>query len=347
MPNSVVLSSEAIERPAIGAHTAIAQIRGVEWVILCFLIYSAIAAELLPIPSEAAHRVILLNSIVILFCGLLVLLDRGKGALAPGIARDWMPLAVLEFVYQEMGWFVTQYHDHALEGKWVTWDRLFLNGGAKAAIEVFGPVLPSVLEVSYSLVYTLGPISLAALYLYRRRDRVDRFLIIFVTGVLLCYAQFPFWPSEPPRTLFAGQDFPAFDTIFRRFNFWLLGNYGIHTSVFPSAHVGAAFAAAFGMSRALPERKWLGRALFGIALFIALATVYGRYHYLADAAAGLLMAIVALALSWLLEGKVEQPQPASNTDIGERWCILMHHAPMWPIHGYYRCRTCGRRFPFP
>ena len=156
---------------------------------------------------------------------------------------------------------------------------------------------PSLLEIAYSLVYVLGPFSVAMLYVYRRRERVDRFLFVFTLGVLLCYAQFPFWPSEPPRTVFPGQDFPSYDTVFRRFNWWMLGGYGIHTSVFPSAHVAGAFSAALGMWIALPERRWVARFLFVMAVLIATATVYGRYHYLADAAAGLVMAVLALVLT--------------------------------------------------
>jgi hypothetical protein len=30
-----------------------------------------------------------------------------------------------------------------------------------------------------------------------------------------------------------------------------------------------------------------------------------------------------------------------------QWCRLMHDAPMWPIHGVYRCRTCGQSYPVP
>ncbi len=30
---------------------------------------------------------------------------------------------------------------------------------------------------------------------------------------------------------------------------------------------------------------------------------------------------------------------------GEIWCRMMHESPMWPIHGHYECRTCGRRYP--
>jgi hypothetical protein len=32
---------------------------------------------------------------------------------------------------------------------------------------------------------------------------------------------------------------------------------------------------------------------------------------------------------------------------GTFWCDSMHDAPMWPIHGEYECRICGRRYPVP
>ena len=33
--------------------------------------------------------------------------------------------------------------------------------------------------------------------------------------------------------------------------------------------------------------------------------------------------------------------------LGNRWCDLMHDSPMWPIHGQYQCRTCGRHYLVP
>jgi len=180
-----------------------------------------------------------------------------------------------------------------------------LRGGARAVIESIGPVIPSILEISYALVYALAPFAIALLYAYGRREMVDEFLFVFAVGVLLCYAQFPFWPSDPPRVVFPGQDLPSYATAFRRFNLWMLGNYGIHTSVFPSAHVAGAFAAAFGAMRALPERRWVSRFLLVIASLIAIATVYGRYHYLVDALAGLLVALAAFgARTWLSDRKI-------------------------------------------
>ena len=33
--------------------------------------------------------------------------------------------------------------------------------------------------------------------------------------------------------------------------------------------------------------------------------------------------------------------------IGWLWCTLMHNSPMWPIHGHYECRVCGRQHAVP
>jgi|KBSSwiStaDraftv2_1062776.scaffolds.fasta_scaffold2249615_2 hypothetical protein len=33
--------------------------------------------------------------------------------------------------------------------------------------------------------------------------------------------------------------------------------------------------------------------------------------------------------------------------LAEIWCKTMHGSPMWPSHGHYECRTCGREYPVP
>lgn len=33
----------------------------------------------------------------------------------------------------------------------------------------------------------------------------------------------------------------------------------------------------------------------------------------------------------------------TQTRIGTLWCRVMHAEPMWPAHGQYECRRCGRR----
>jgi len=33
--------------------------------------------------------------------------------------------------------------------------------------------------------------------------------------------------------------------------------------------------------------------------------------------------------------------------VGDLWCRVMHPAPMWPVHGYYRCPACWRQYIVP
>ncbi|HEY6347512.1 MAG TPA: phosphatase PAP2 family protein [Bryobacteraceae bacterium] len=292
----------AIQR--LTARGLTAAIRPSDWVVLAFLFYAQALACMQP---AIQARVAVWNSAILLAYAFLLYGDSLKPTTVSRIARDWFPLALVLFAYREMGWFAQPHAAAVLESRWIVWDRLLLRGGGKAAVEMFGPVLPSILEIAYSLVYTLAPFSIAVLYLTGRRDRVDRFLFVFVLGVLLCYAQFPFWPSEPPRVVFFGQDSPSYDTVFRRFNLWMLGNYGIHTSVFPSAHVSGAFAAAFGMRQAAPSAKGVTRFLFVIAILIAVATFYGRYHYATDVMAGFLIAAGASAVARAVEARRSIP----------------------------------------
>jgi len=318
MQNVLVAPRVSIVPRLAPVSISIGAIRWPERVIVGFLIYAAAAAVTLPAAPPVRNLVLVLNLAIVLSYGILIYLDSARRMLVTDVIRDWLPLALILIAYREMGWLASPHHGHALEAHWVIWDRVALRGGAKAAIEAFGPVLPSALEIAYTLVYALAPFSIAVLYLYGRRERVDTFLFIFVLAVLLCYAQFPFWPSEPPRVVFSGEDFPAYDTVFRRFNLWMLGNYGIHTSVFPSAHVAGAFSVAFGMRQALPERKWVSRFLYVMALLIAAATFYGRYHYLADAVAGFSVAVIVFALQRCIVSRraVTRPGAIRSASVG-------------------------------
>ena len=144
-------------------------------------------------------------------------------------------------------------------------------------------------------MYAVAPVALWALFANGRRDRLNHFWLAYLAGTLGAYALFPYFPSEPPRTAFAGQDLPHIVTFLRRFNLWIVGHYGIHSSVFPSAHVSSAWSAAWGLLETLPEKRWIGWTMAAYGLAVAVASVYGRYHYAVDTVAGVLVSLLGLA----------------------------------------------------
>jgi membrane-associated phospholipid phosphatase len=267
-----------------------------EWVLGAYFTYVTALAVALPVEPGVRVRMLLVNGL--LLCGYAALLQpRFRESQAAEHLRNWIPLALMLVAYREVGWLAPATHDHRLELSWIVWDRMALREWRlRDAIESTGVVLPTILETCYLLVYALPAFSMTMLYVFRKSRRADSLLVIYLLGLFLSYVQFPFWPSEPPRVVFPGEDAPAVETAIRQFNQWILGGYGIHTSVFPSAHVSGAFGAAFGLKYALGERPWVYRGVFVYATLVAIATVYGRYHYAVDAVAGVVVGTVAAAL---------------------------------------------------
>ena len=270
-----------------------------EWIVVGFFSWTTALALALPISGEMRARVLVANFLVLVLYAFLAWIRYNPWIQT---ARDWIPQALMILAYKQMGWFAPATHTNRLEHQWIVWDRVVLDQlGGRALIESGGPVLPSLLELSYAIVYAVPPITMAVVYATGMRKRADTLLAIYLLGLFLCYAQFPFWPSEPPRVVFPGQDLPNITTVLRTFNLWLVGSYGIHTSVFPSAHVSGAFAAAFGIAYLMPNRRWIVLAYFIYAILVGVATVYGRYHYAVDAAAGFAVGVFAFPMgTWLV-----------------------------------------------
>jgi len=288
-----------------------------EIVVAAYFAYTAVLSQVLPVRSHIATVTLLLNLCILAGYALLLYAWSLRHSLLLDVIRDWFPLPLTLLAYRQMGWFAAPHVSFHLENLFVRCDRVLLREwGLHRAIESLGAVLPAILEIAYTLTYELAPFAVATIYLFRRRERVESFMFPFVLAVLLCYGQFPFWPSEPPRTVFPGEDFPSVVTVFRRFNWSVLGSYGIHTSVFPSAHVAGAFSIAFAMISTLPEHRWVGRTFLVVAVLIATATVYGRYHYTADAVAGFGIAIASAALSRLFRSENPETGGAKAQDRG-------------------------------
>lgn len=276
--------------------------RSYEYVLVGFFTYTTALAWALPVSPTVRWLMPVTNALVLGGLALLAYADSFRRTAFLGIVRDWYapPLSLL--AYREIGWVAQPHSATYLEDAWVVVDRLLLNQlGLRAAIEVLGPVVPSILEIAYIFVYPMLPFSLAMLYVYNRRERANSLLFNFLLAVMGAYTVFPLFTSEPPWTVFPGQDYPTYSTIFRRFNAAMLRGQGIHTSVFPSTHVAGSFSVAFAMIRLLREKKWVGRALLALAILIATATVYGRYHYAVDAAAGFAISVAATVVAVELE----------------------------------------------
>jgi membrane-associated phospholipid phosphatase len=267
------------------------RLRPAEWLAVAYFVYVALLAPLFPAARGRTWQACLLAAAV---ACIWVVLSR-LHSVAANIVRDWIPLLLTLAAYRQMDWFTPAVADHRLDLLFLGWDRWLFDHGLRAGIESAGRLVPGMLEACYLTVYAVAPVALWALVQHGRREAIGRWWLAYLAGTLGAYALLPWFPSQPPRTAFAGQDLPHVTTWLRQLNLSILGGYGIHSSVFPSAHVSSAFSAAWGLRAVVPERPALGRwmAIYGCA--VAMATVYGRYHYAADVVAGFAVSLAGIA----------------------------------------------------
>ncbi len=268
-----------------------------ELLLTAYFVYTALLAGVRPIAPEVRSLILFCNAALVFWFFLFAWAHEGRGFTILDHVRDWYPLPLILLAYRQMGWLALPHLNRDFENYWVQWDRaLFYQFGFKTAMECLGPVIPNLLELAYLLVYAVPVATVVVFYTSGARRRLDDAYSILLFGTLTTYALYPYFPSEPPRAVFPGADLPM-DVFLRQLNLRVVGEYGIHTSVFPSGHSAAAFSAAFAVMKLIPERPWVGRAFLILAVAIALATVYGRYHFAVDTVAGLGMAGLSLLLS--------------------------------------------------
>lgn len=305
---------------SLRAWRGFSSLRVAEKVALGFFAYTAVASWAFPLMLERRLMVAALNVVA---AGVLVLLGRfgpqGRSRfLAP--LRDWLPCVLIVLAYRESGLFLSPNATHRLDYLFIRWDRTLLESAWFRSLVALGsPGFERYMELAYLLVYPFVPLGFAAVYFTTHRTgddtgdgklaaskSADRYWTAVLLAVLASYALFPFFPLTPPRVLF--HDLPAAaglapaaglagscaGPLLRKVNLWILARYSVQACIFPSGHVAGAVATALAVRA---QRPRLGMLFIFAAASIAASTVFGRYHYTADALAGALVGMVAYAIS--------------------------------------------------
>lgn len=196
--------------------------------------------------------------------------------------REWLPVFLMLLAYWQSGPFFVRPNER-LQTILLDLDHRLLAGAKPPAW------IAQILELAYVFCYPLLPMGLGLLYCAGRPHAADFYWTAVLAPTYVCYALLPFLPTSPPRVL--EPPLPAAGV--RRLNQWLVQNGSIQANTFPSAHVAATMSAALVLVQVLPTAGWV---FLAVALAIAAATVTGRYHYLADALLGTLLAIISATL---------------------------------------------------
>jgi membrane-associated phospholipid phosphatase len=250
----------------------------------------------------------------VLVMGLVFALARADRPEAPrgliGFVHDWVPALILVAMYFELSVIIPHlnpYDDHRLDIALQAFDVRLLGDPAKFFASLGARWLSDVLACCYIVYYPLMIVVPVALYVRGDLASFRTTAAIIMTAFVMTYTCYALFPALGPHSLFDGVRAPVLD------------GYGIAKHVYAMTHdvrgePPDAFPSGHAMVGVLgPAMAWrfyrplfLGLAVVGVG--IVLATLYLRYHYLLDVAAGVMLAPVAWKLgTWIDRRWNERP----------------------------------------
>jgi membrane-associated phospholipid phosphatase len=225
--------------------------------------------------------------------------------------RDWLPLILLVFVYENLRAFTGLIRPHPIDLQLYALDvRLFGVEPVLWAQRFANPWLTDYFAFAYCL-YFIVPLTLATTLYVRGRD--DDFRELMLGVILVMYAGFILFivfPAGPPR--FCPEIVPRFDPprLTGRFGFFeatqgawdRVNPVKVHAS-FPSLHCALSATALFYAWRLRRGvgGPWMFLVFLPLVVSLWLSTIYLRHHWIVDSFAGIALAAGVFAVTpWLL-----------------------------------------------
>jgi len=214
-------------------------------------------------------------------------------------ARHWYPLLLYLGCFEELQRLVHIVFPGWFDRRLIAFD--FGLAGVHPAVwlaRFSSPAMNDFMQFSY-MTYFLYLFILPAM-LYAGGERLAYWRVMVSTGIAhySVYVVALLFPIESPHyslaylnmTPLAGGWCTAAINFIERFG-------RVHGAAFPSAHVAGSMVALMAARR---YRPWLFWACLPFFVFMCVATVYGRYHYVADVLAGMAVGVFGFVFGdWL------------------------------------------------
>lgn len=224
------------------------------------------------------------------------------------LARHWYPLPLYVFFFEELGGLVHAVFPGWFDRWFITFDYNFASVHPSVWLARFAsPALNDYMQFAY-MTYFLYLVLLPAI-LYAQKERFAFWTVMVSTAIAhySVYVISMLVPVESPYYSLAALNATPMPGGYCTALIGFIERFGrVHGAAFPSAHVAGSMVAILAAWR---YRRWLFWICLPFFVSMCIATVYGRYHYVADVLAGLAVGTIGLqAGEWLLRRNAALPR---------------------------------------
>jgi membrane-associated phospholipid phosphatase len=259
-------------------------VRDSEWLALIYFGYMAIVCWFRPLPLARRVQV----TAAALATDVLVLIVARRAA---SVVRNWAPMLYILVGYYVSGWLFVEASPR-IEAWLIGWDRHLL-GDPTTRFARWPRGLLAYLDIVYMFCFVLVPAGFATLAYSGHAAEADRYWTMVVAAELGSFAPLAIVQTRPPWAVERVARLP--DQAVHRLSSQFVRNVTIGVNTFPSGHAAASLAVAIAVAETL---RLTGTLFLALAGSIAVASVVGRYHYIVDVGAGILVALLTWTIVW-------------------------------------------------
>jgi membrane-associated phospholipid phosphatase len=222
-------------------------------------------------------------------------------------ARHWYPLPLYIFFFEELQGLVHMIFPDWFDRWLIEFDRGLVGAHPSVWLARFSsPALNDFMQFAY-MTYFLYLVILPAI-LYAERKRIAFWTVMVSTAIAhySVYVLAVLLPVESPYYSLASLQTESLPGGGPTALIEFIERFGrVHGAAFPSAHVAGSMVAICASWR---YRRWLFWICLPFFVIMCVATVYGRYHYIADVLAGIAVGSFGFpAGDWLMRRKGAVP----------------------------------------
>ena len=215
------------------------------------------------------------------------------------LVRLVYPALLFTFFYRATGGTVLMFFDHFFDPQLTAFEKSLFGVNPSLYVDRHFTHLVWLNEVfsfGYFSYYLMIPGFLLLAFLKRHDGIIKSAMTAMCTAFYISYLVFSLFPVESPRWFFAGHYVnDIFGPVFRPMAGFVVDVGGLHGGGMPSSHVAVALVI---MLYCLRYYRPLGLVLVPINLLLAAGTVWGRFHYVSDVVAGIVVGVAAVAVVW-------------------------------------------------
>lgn len=218
-----------------------------------------------------------------------------------GLLRWGYPILLCTFLYEETGYLVHLFSGHWFDPDVIDFEyRLLGTIPSVWLAERARPWLTETVMAGYFSYYFIIPLGALILWAKRKTEDFEQMALSVCIGFFISYAGFLLYPVEGPRYHMPHLHPPPVEgPFFYKLVQFVIDKGAIHGGCMPSSHVAVAVLVLISLYSG--ARNWFW-ALLPLVTGLAVGTVYGRFHYVSDVAAGLAITPFAFQLaSWWLK----------------------------------------------